>query len=503
MWKSVLLIASFALATSKTVAAYDSDFGILLRMDEDGIGFWSGEKQELNDSELVNAMLQEADENNISGSRTEQAENLRQNMDYIKTVFSETERQHFAHGSSEGAGDNAMFKIGVTLRMLLSPPRDNVIMQVSQAAGMVRNQIEGTKTLVANSRRRLQSVSDSLNWCSDKNSKSRNICSPVKNQRQCGSCWAFSAADTIEAAASYSSGNSSIPISTQQFLECSTNKASSKFDYCWADSDISKSASWMKDAIIWSTTNDHCDGGMPFAAFNYAIQSPVGIVSAAELPYKDGQGSSSGSCPITSNSVGAAFITGWEQVKGSKCSSGGAGMKDTLKEALQNGPISTAIATNAGFDMYKGGVYTCQNNGDLPSQSSINHAITLVGYTDDYWIIKNSYGSGWGENGYLHLAMDEKLNCGLSVFPVMVKGAQQGDRSKLPDVGSDEYDDSDKILGMSKKFWIWGGVGAGIVVILAIIAGIVQRKRQERLQRQYTQQLHQPFQVDPTYNQGY
>jgi cathepsin L len=260
----------------------------------------------------------------------------------------------------------------------------------------------------------------------------------------------------------------------------------------------------LEDQIKWTTTNNHCDGGMPFAAFNYAIKSRVGIVSAAELPYKDGSSSSSSStCPISSNSVGAAFITGWEQVKATSCSAGGAGMKEALKAALQQGPISTAIATNSAFDMYKGGLYTCSNNGDIQSQNEINHAITLVGYTDDYWIIKNSYGSGWGDSGYLHLAMDDKLNCGLSVFPVMVQGAQQGDRSQLPDDISDEYDDEDKFLGMSKKFWIWIGVGAGGVFILAIIAGIIQKKRQERLQRQYTQQLHQPFQVNPTYNQGY
>merc|ERR1712242_277912 len=65
--------------------------------------------------------------------------------------------------------------------------------------------------------------SGSLNWCSTNNPKGRNICSPVKNQRQCGSCWAFSTADTIEGSVSYASGKKPTQVSVQQFPECSKN----------------------------------------------------------------------------------------------------------------------------------------------------------------------------------------------------------------------------------------------------------------------------------------
>lgn len=495
VWKRILAIASAALLQTEAASC---DFGVCQSVAKDPttgemVGTWDGcEKGTLTDDQIRSFM--HADEKPTA----EQQSNFDKNLEYIKEIVYEAQQQKVD-----------MYQVGVTKQCYDKVLGSNV-MQVAQqrtestAKDIVRNHNKiAVRTINS---RRLQSSSSSLNWCTTDNPKGRSVCSPVKNQRQCGSCWAFSAADTIEAAASYSSGNASIPISVQQFLDCSWNAAQHNFDYCWVDSAVTASAPWMEDQIIWKTQNQQCNGGMPFAAFVYAARSPVGIVSATELPYTDGKqtSTSSGSCPINSNSVGAAYINGWAQVKATSCSAGGAGMADALKTALQQGPISTAIATNSAFDVYKKGVYSCTNNGDLSDASMINHAITLVGYTDNSWIIKNSYGSSWGDSGYLYLAMDDKLNCGLSVFPVTVTGAVQGDRSQLPNGGvTDEYKEDDKIMGISTTWWIVIGAGIAIAVVAAVIAGIVSRKNQERRQRQYAmQQIQQPFQVSGGYNQG-
>ena len=170
--------------------------------------------------------------------------------------------------------------------------------------------------------------------------------SPVKNQGSCGSCWAFSAVGSCESFALMKGQNSIL--SEQQLVDCSG-----------------------------SYGNHGCNGGWPSAALRYVKDK--GIQSSSAYPYTAG----AGRCKMD----GGNF----------KISSVGSAKGCT---ALQNGinsrPMSVCVdASN--WSRYSSGVFS-------NCASQINHAVLLVGIVNNTWKIKNSWGSGWGEKGFIRLA---------------------------------------------------------------------------------------------------
>ncbi|KAJ0397635.1 hypothetical protein ATCC90586_006521 [Pythium insidiosum] len=143
---------------------------------------------------------------------------------------------------------------------------------------------------------------------------------------------------------------------------------------------------------------------------------------------------------------GAASIENWEQAVGRDCSKASK-PTELLKIALQRQPISVAINSGNQFKDYKGGIYECPNNGDFADSTKVDHAVVLVGYgvdgADEYWILKNSYSSQWGEKGFFRLRMDTKINCGVNIFPVVPLGAKPGfqDNEKEASMASTRYID--------------------------------------------------------------
>jgi cathepsin L len=73
---------------------------------------------------------------------------------------------------------------------------------------------------------------------------------------------------------------------------------------------------------------------------------------------------------------------------------------------LENGPIGVAISA-VGWENYISGILRC------PPSSPINHAVLLVGYTSEYWIIKNSWGTDWGQGGFIYISRNPLYNCGI------------------------------------------------------------------------------------------
>ena len=146
-----------------------------------------------------------------------------------------------------------------------------------------------------------------------------------------------------------------------------------------------------------------CNGGLPDNAFNY-IKKNHGIDSEKSYPYtgKDG------TCHFNKRTVGATD-SGYIDIP--------EGNVDALKEASATiGPIAVAIdASQQSFQFYSGGIY------DEPECSSteLDHAVLLVGYGTtedgvDYWLIKNSWGTSWGDNGYVKIKRDSKNLCGVA-----------------------------------------------------------------------------------------
>jgi len=195
----------------------------------------------------------------------------------------------------------------------------------------------------------------------------------VKNQAQCGSCWAFSATGCMEGAWMRKTGQL-IPLSEQQLVDCSSAGS--------------------------------CQGGMMGPAWEYAQRK--GLESESAYPYY-GQDMS---CRYNAGQV-VAYAAGWHRVSANE---------QSLENAIyQVGyPISIAVHVGSSFQHYSGGVFSdpsCQ-------YGQLNHAVLLVGYNKDswgqhYWIVKNSWGTGWGQGGYIHMKMGEN-SCGIAKDPMYV-----------------------------------------------------------------------------------
>jgi len=207
-------------------------------------------------------------------------------------------------------------------------------------------------------------VRSTVDWRTD------GYVTPVKNQGRCGSCWAFSATGSLEGQ-HYKKTGHLVSLSEQQLVDC-------------------------------STANYACQGGWVYKAFDY-IKTHHGIASESHYPYKGVKGH----CHFhTSDAV--ATLSGWVHVRG--------GSETDLQAAVsQKGPISVAIdASHRGFQMYKHGVYHDSNC----SPRNLNHAVLVVGYGQEtggkYWLVKNSWGRSWGNQGYINMAKDRHNHCGIA-----------------------------------------------------------------------------------------
>eukprot|EP01065_Artemidia_motanka_P047912 TRINITY_DN75_c0_g2_i3.p3 TRINITY_DN75_c0_g2~~TRINITY_DN75_c0_g2_i3.p3 ORF type:complete len:370 (+),score=161.66 TRINITY_DN75_c0_g2_i3:1284-2393(+) len=199
----------------------------------------------------------------------------------------------------------------------------------------------------------------------------------VKDQGQCGSCWSFGTTGDIEGTW-FLSGKPLVSLSEQELVSCEKQ-------------------------------DQGCGGGLQEDAFPWVIKQG-GIVAEKTYPYKSG-GGSTGTCQTSKEKPVAAKISKWYQVSKTK-----AGEADILKQLAQVGPITIGI--NAGpMQDYTGGV----DDPWLCRASSLDHAVLIVGYgTDngvDYWKIKNSWNTDWGEKGYYRIVRG-KNKCGVAMDAV-------------------------------------------------------------------------------------
>jgi len=197
-----------------------------------------------------------------------------------------------------------------------------------------------------------EEVADAVDWVQ------KGLVNPIKNQGQCGSCWAFSTMGALESGYAIATGNL-VSVAEQQLVDC-------------------------------DKSNSGCSGGWPHSAYDRYLSS-AGVCSESSYSYTGRDGScSASSCSVA---IANGVVTGHTDV--GKSSAG-------LKSALSKQPVSVTV--NAGqLQFYGNGVVTGTCSGQ------INHAVIAVGYgTDgtDYFNIRNSWGTGWGESGYIRLGQN-------------------------------------------------------------------------------------------------
>lgn len=415
--------------------------------------------------------------------RDQASQNLMRHAEYIEEVM--------AYALS--IGYEFPYRMGVSARHLYEgkkrkhTPQALVdrVMQAQPSLGSTRRLADSPTNISIPNNSPIRAL---LNWCTTDNPLGRSVCSGVKSQENCGSCWAFAATDAIETAVSVSSNVSAVALSPQQLLQCSTRSTTQKFKYCWSSDSGVDGAPWLTSEVTWESQNNGCDGGMTHGAFMDAAQLSIGLVTELKLPYDD---TNIGSwrvnatfdvCKVPAADT-AASITGWEQVVGGDCSVS-TSASVLLRTALQRQPIAVAINSEDPFNDYKGGFFTCPNNGNFPSKDDLNHALLLVGYgTDplrgDYWILKNSYGSNWGDKGFLKLLADKKINCGLNVFPVLPTGAKAGASTAAVDGGGD-----DRYLSLTSGAWIAIAIVASVATVILTAIGLFLVRRRRNALRQ-------------------
>jgi len=215
-----------------------------------------------------------------------------------------------------------------------------------------------------------KTLASSFDWVS------KGAVNPVKDQGQCGSCWAFSTVCNLEGTGFVSTGKL-VSLSEQQIVDCDTT--------CYG-----------------------CNGGLPSLALTWSHQNG-GVGSESSYPYHASDGSCKSVGSVTHNQ-------GYNKISQDE---------DQIQQALtQYGPLSIGVDATP-FQSYRGGVM--QNPSCSTTQ--LDHAVNIVGYGTDqiqYWKIRNSWASYWGEDGYIRVSRGH-CTCGLCRTVVTATGVTVSD----------------------------------------------------------------------------
>ncbi|EGR33817.1 papain family cysteine protease, putative, partial [Ichthyophthirius multifiliis] len=205
----------------------------------------------------------------------------------------------------------------------------------------------------------VEDLPDSVDW------RTQGAVTPVKDQGQCGSCWAFSTTGSLEGA-NYLQNKTLSAFSEQQLMDCS-----------------------------WLYGNLGCNGGLMPRAFKWVASH--GVTTEDKYPY---EAKSHFSCK---NKNGEFKISSYQEIPVGDC--------DALAQSVSQRPTSIAVdASN--WQSYSSGVFD-------DCATRLNHGVLAVGYTSEYWIVKNSWNTSWGQQGYINLKRGNTCGlCNSASYPV-------------------------------------------------------------------------------------
>lgn len=206
----------------------------------------------------------------------------------------------------------------------------------------------------------------------------KGMTTPIKNQEQCGSCWAFSTTESIESANAMA-GNTLEQLTVEQIVDC-------------------------------DTTDSGCNGGDPTTAFQY-VEGAGGLESESAYPYTAG-GGQAGQCNFDKSKV-KQTLTSWAYATQS------GNEKDMITASAANGPLSVCVDAQS-WQFYTGGIMKAAGCG-----TQLDHAVQATGWditdaNNAYWTVRNSWGTSWGEQGFIRLQYGANA-CGITQLTTYAK----------------------------------------------------------------------------------